>query len=56
MSTVSRTSLTAAELNQWLTGIDAANEADPGAEHAAEDVLDAGQAAVDSINALRGAS
>jgi hypothetical protein len=56
MSTVSRPSLTAAELNQWLTGIDAANEADPGIEHAAEGVLGAGQAAVDAINALRAAS
>jgi len=54
MSTVIRSFATAAELNQWFAGIDAANEADPGTEHAAEDVLDDGQAAVDALNALRG--
>lgn len=54
MSTVIRSSLTDDELNQWLAGIDARNEADPGPEHAGEDVLAAGQAAVDAINARRG--
>jgi hypothetical protein len=56
MSTVIRSALNADELNQWFAGIDAANEADPGAEHAGEDVLAAGQAAVDVINARRGKS
>jgi hypothetical protein len=53
MSTVIRSALNADELNQWFAGIDAANEADPGAEHAGEDVLAAGQAAVDALNASR---
>ena len=53
MSTVIRRSVTAAELNQWFAGVDAANEADPGPEHASEDVLADGQAAVDALNALR---
>jgi hypothetical protein len=48
MSTVIRRSATREELNQWFAGIDMANEADPGAEHASEVVLDAGQAAVDA--------
>ncbi len=54
MSTVIRPSLTSAELNQWLQSIDARNEADPGPGHAGDDVLTAGQAAVDVINARRG--
>lgn len=54
MASVLRSSLTAAELNQWLQRVDAANEADPGAEHAGEDVLADGQAAVDFINESRG--
>ena len=38
----------------WLASIDALNEADrPGRPHASKDVLRAGQAAVDRINAAR---
>jgi len=46
---------TAAELNQWFAGIDAMRESDnPGGEHAGEATLEAGQAAVDALNASRG--
>ena len=55
MSTVLRPSATAAELDQWFAGIDARRESDnPGGEHAGEAALDAGQAAVDALNASRG--
>jgi hypothetical protein len=55
MSTVLRSSATADELNQWFAGIDAMRESDnPGGESATEATLDAGQAAVDVINASRG--
>ena len=55
MTTVLRSSLTPAELNQWYSGIDAMRESDnPGGEHADEATLNAGQAAVDALNASRG--
>jgi len=53
-SVIRQSPVTRAELNRWFAGVDAANEADPGAEQASEDVLDDGQAAVDALNALRG--
>jgi len=37
MSTVLRSSATAAELNLWFVGFDAMNEAEPGSEHADEE-------------------
>jgi hypothetical protein len=56
MSTVIRSSATTpAELDQWFGTIDARRQADnPGGDSAREATLDAGQAAVDIINAGRG--
>ena len=55
MTTVLRPSATAEELNQWFAGIGARRESDnPGGEHADDATLNAGQAAVDALNASRG--
>ena len=44
-----------AELDQWFATVDAMNEADPAGKHASKATLKAGQAAVDALNARRGA-
>lgn len=46
--------ITAAEFDRWLVTIDAVAESDRAAGRTTEAVLDAGQAAVDQINAGRG--
>ena len=46
--------VTAAELDRWLATIDAVAEADRAAGITTEAVMEAGQAAVDALNARRG--